>query len=110
MAAKTIGKLRHRITFQSLSNTPDGQGGFTESWVDGSTVWAEVVPKTINERLFAQRIEPMGSHKITIRWLDNINESMRIKFGTRYFQIKSIDKEDERRFFMFIDSLENTGT
>lgn len=108
--AAAIGNLRHRITFQNLILAPDGQGGSSESWADFATVWAELTPVTSKERLYAQRIEAIGTHRIVIRYLDGISPTMRITFMGRVFQIKGIDKVDERRFWMKLDVEENTGT
>lgn len=105
-----ISELRHRIKFQSLVRASDGQGGFEESWVDFTEVWAKVKPSIGKERYFSDRVEPITSHKIVIRWTTGLVESMRIRFEDRTFQIKSIDREDERRFFIYIDAEENVAS
>ena len=109
-APTTIGSLRHRITFQSLSTVADGQGGSTESWTNFKTVWAELKPTSGRERMFAQRIEDVYSHKITIRKTDGITTTMRISFQNRIFQIKSIQKDIEEPFWMHLLTEEKVGT
>lgn len=109
MAAK-IADLRHRITFQSLVRTPDGQGGFTESWVNFASVWAKIEPSSARERYFSQQIQPTITHKLTIRWLEGLKTEMRISYLDRIFQIHGIRREDERRFFMMIDAEEGVGS
>jgi len=37
-----IGALKDRVTLQTLTATPDGEGGFTETWQDAATLWARV--------------------------------------------------------------------
>jgi SPP1 family predicted phage head-tail adaptor len=93
-----------------MNRVSDGQGGFEETWVDVIEVWAKIKPSSGKERYFANRIEPDTTHKIVIRWASGLNESMRILFEGRIFQIKSIDREDERRFFMYIDAEENVAS
>lgn len=109
MASK-IGDLRHRITFEKLLRTSDGQGGWTESWEKVADCWAKIELKPAKERFFAERIEPQDYRLVTIRYRSDINEEMRIVFKDIIMQIKSIDRTDERRFWMLIDTQENVGT
>lgn len=105
-----IAELRHRIKFQSLSRVADGQGGWTESWVDFAEVWAKIRPKSAKERYFAQQIQPTVSHEIVIRWLDGLKTEMRVLFEGRVFQIHGIRREDEERWFLYIDAEEGVGS
>jgi len=105
-----IGKMRHRIKFQTLSLVGDGQGGSVETWTDFAEVWADVKPTSGRERLYAQRIEDLQDHKITIRYLEGINTTMRIDFQGRIFQIKDITNEVESRFWQTLMTQEVTGT
>lgn len=105
-----LAELRHRIKFQNLVKTSDGQGGFTEEWTDVVTVWAKVEPANTSERLFAQQIEMQRSHKVVIRYRSDITQTMRFIFSNRTFQIKSVMAPDERKRYLFIDAKENEGT
>lgn len=112
MAVK-IADLKHRITFQQLTNTPDGQGGFTEAWANIASVpevWAKVEPVSASERFFSQQIQPLVTHKVTIRWRNDLNASMRISHEGRIFQIHGIRSLDEERFWTLIDAQEGVGT
>lgn len=106
----SINLLRHRITVQSLTNTPDNQGGFSTAWTDLATLWGKLEPLSSNERLFGERIEYQRSHKCIIRHRSDIVASMRIVFDSRTFQIKGVRRVDEQRFFMLLDLEENQGT
>lgn len=105
-----IAELRQRIKFQSLTRTADGQGGWTESWSDFAEVWAKVEPVSASEKYFSQRIQQNTTHKIAIRWLENITSEMRIVFESRIFQIHGIRRENEERWFMFIDAEEGVAS
>lgn len=105
-----IGELRHRITFQSLSLTSDGQGGSSTSWTNFKTVWARIKPISGRERNFAQRIEDVYTHEITIRKCDGLTTTMRISYQNRIFQVKSIQKDTEENFWMKILTEEKVGT
>lgn len=105
----TIGELRHRISFQSLTRTPDGLGGATESWATVVTVWASIEPAG-KERNFAQRIEDVYTHKIRIRKRTDITATMRVLFGSRIFQVKAIAADLERKDFQTVLAEEFVGT
>jgi len=106
----TIADLRHRIIIQSLSLAGDGQGGQVETWATFATVWAKVEPVSAKERFFSDQMQYQRSHKITIRHLDNVTNTMRVSFDGRIFQIKGVRRPDERKFFLFIDAEENQGS
>lgn len=105
-----IGKLRHRITFETLAQVSDGQGGSTETWSTLATVWASVTPVSSKERLYGQKIDYQRSHKVIIRHRTDITQEMRFTYDSRTFQIKGALRPDERKFYLFIDAEENQGT
>lgn len=105
-----ISELRHRITFQSMSKTPDGQGGFENAWVNVTTVWAKITPVSSREPYKHDQLRPEVTHRITIRWMDGLDASMQILFDGRVFQIKGPPRrENEQKFFMILDCEENVG-
>lgn len=130
-----IGALRHRITIQWLDKTADGQGGFVEDWKDLIDLWSELKPTKAWERYQTEKIEMLVTHRVTIRYivpkvpvldengdpvLDDdgepvlvakpITSEMRIKFFDRIFQIRGIQQDSERRFWMILDTVENEGS
>lgn len=107
---KRIADLRHRVVIESLTDSTDGQGGFTAAWGTFSTVWGSIQPAKAWEAMVAMRVEYQKSHTCTIRYLAGVTTSMRIKFDSRYFQIKGIRTPDEKDFFMILDLEENQGT
>lgn len=106
------GELRHRIRFESFTKASDGQGGTIPTWTTFNTVWAKVVAAPKPERNFAGQLQTQRTHKITVRYLADIDPSMRIvniATGSTY-QIKSIIQVDDQRFWQVIDVEENQGT
>ena len=59
-----IGKLRHRISLQSVTLTSDGAGGSTESWAEVAELWAAIEPASARERLFAGKLEQILDAKL----------------------------------------------
>jgi SPP1 family predicted phage head-tail adaptor len=90
------GTLRHRITIQEVTETPDSAGEPTESWSAFKTVWASVEPLRGRELLRAQQIHADASYKITIRHLSGVTPKMRVLWGSRIFDIHAAPVTDSR--------------
>lgn len=93
-------RLRHRITLQAQMLT-EGEGGqYAEEWQDVATVWAEVTPlenRSLSvESLFAEQLMARGSHSIVLRWRGDVTAQMRVAFGGRHFDIRSVVDVAER--------------
>lgn len=86
----SINALNKRITIQSPPTAQDSYGELTGSWSDVSTVWASVVPIVGREYFQAETVQSEISHKIRIRYKSGIVPKMRVKFGSRYFEIQSV--------------------
>jgi len=89
-------RLTTRIEIEQPSEAPDGAGGFTTTWQNFTTIWAEV--KSISpsfrgsEILESSQIQSTKRYLITIRYIDNLTEKMRIKIGAKSLNIiSSID-------------------
>lgn len=65
--ALQAGKLRERVTIQTVTRTSDGGGGFTEAWANTATVWARVEPLTGREAFEAMQVASTMSHRVVIR-------------------------------------------
>lgn len=91
-----IGRLRHRITIEQLTQTPDGAGGYTEAWTTFATVWSSVDPIGGKEYFAAKQVQSEATHKIRLRYRVGITPDMRINFGGRLFGIESVINWEER--------------
>lgn len=92
----TASDLNRIVTIEASSGTPDGQGGIS------SPVWTTVsgcarVPaalKTMNgyEQFTAQQVYPGVNSIIAIRYRPglNINAGMRVRYGSRIFNIRGV--------------------
>lgn len=105
-----IAELRHRIVFERVAKVTDGMGGWTTVWSTVATVWAKVEPVSASERIYSQRIETQRSHKVVIRYRNDITTDMRFTYSGRTFQVKGVSIPDERKVYLFIDAEENQGT
>ncbi len=93
-------RLKHRVTLQEAIKSADGAGGFSTSWSDVNTVWAEIAPfssrSTTQQRLVAEQLDVQQRYRITIRYQSGVDAGMRIKYGSRAFNILSVVNVQER--------------
>jgi SPP1 family predicted phage head-tail adaptor len=92
-----IGRLRHRLTLEAASRTPDGGGGAAETWTTLAQVWGRIRPIVGTETFEADGIGGQISHEITIRYRPDVIPAMRIAAGSRRFEIVAVIDIDERR-------------
>lgn len=98
-----IGKLRHRITIESKGQASDGAGGYIESWSPFATLWAEVKPINSRERFQAEQVQARTTHRIWIRYRDDLETDMRVSYQSRSMAILGITDPDERKHWLVID-------
>jgi len=101
------GTLRHKITFQTATDTSDNMGGYTQAWTDTYDCFAAIWPLKGTEALEAMKLEHAVTHRIRIRYRSGITADMRIKFGSRYFDIVSSINPDERNVSLDIMATES---
>lgn len=92
MVRKTdiAARLRHTITIQETTQTRDSVGGVIDTWGTFATVRAEILPLSGREYLESQQVNAEEITRFTIRYLPNITTKMRILWGTRVYDIRSI--------------------
>lgn len=93
------GTLRHIITIQEKTRTPDGMGGHDETWADVAgceTVPAAIWPISSTETLDQMKLEDQITHRIRIRYRSGLTTAMRVVFGSRIFELVSMINREER--------------
>lgn len=83
------GRLRHRLTVQSISQSQDlVTGEIVQGWTDtGLKIWGSIEPLSVREFIEAKAAQGEVSARVLTRWNDGIDESMRLvneKTGTAY--------------------------
>lgn len=104
--AKLASRLKRRITIEQLVLTSDGAGGFSESWNQFNQVWAEVSPLNGQEILYGEQLITKKKYTITIRYIEGVNENMRLWLGARSFNIVSILNPYEENILLEISAEE----
>ncbi len=74
----------------------DEGGGFTESWVEVATLFADLRPLGGLETVEADRLAGRVSHEVALRYRPGIVPAMRFRKGARVFHIVSVIDVDER--------------
>lgn len=105
-----IRDLSHRITIRRFTESKDGNGWDTSTWSDYTSAWAIIKPLSSHEKLQAQQLEGMVSHKIIVRYSDTniaITNGDIVKYGSRYFNIRGVINIDEEDRFVRLDAIES---
>ena len=90
------GELRSRLVVESPQRVSDGAGGAVTSWLELATIWANVAPTSAREQVSAEQRAEKTTHKITLRYRNDIDATMRFSGGGRIFDIEAIINEAER--------------
>lgn len=93
------GDLNKKATFETLTRTPDGGGGFTEIWGSPLTVWAQFSPERGRERIQAGRVADALAGVLRIRSSSRtraITTQHRVLLDGRYWNIRSAANPDQR--------------
>lgn len=102
-----IGRLDQEITFQESAETPDGAGGRVQAWNNLSADaedWAKVNPRAATETMEEGRTTATGIYMFTIRQRDDLDERMRIVWGGRVYNIRSLGLRGDRAMYQTIEA------
>jgi SPP1 family predicted phage head-tail adaptor len=92
-----IGRLRHRLTLETASSTPDDGGGAVETWTSVAQLWGHIAPTGGSEIADADGLGGRITHEITLRHRSGVTPAMRFVSGSRRFEIMAVIDIDERR-------------
>jgi head-tail adaptor len=98
---QTVSTYRHIIRLQNPGMPiPDGQGGFTDTWIDltPATLHVSIDPASAQdlERLRAGTVIATATHLIRGRHHPQITTLTRILFGARVFQVMGVFDPEAR--------------
>lgn len=91
------GQLRHRITIEQQTQSKNAIDEVVLSWSTFCTVWAAIEPATGRSYYAANQFESKVDGRVRIRYRNDIEPTMRIKFGDRILSIVSIVHPQENR-------------
>ena len=91
------GKLNRRITIQRKTVTPDSYNQPIETWKDEFSIWAQVISSGGREYYAAQKLNASTEIVFSIRYTTGVTPTDRIKYGSRVFEILSVNDVDGMR-------------
>jgi SPP1 family predicted phage head-tail adaptor len=90
------GRLRHRVTVESATETQGASGEVTLGWTTWASAWAAVEPLAGAERFAAQQVNAEVTHRVTLRHLPGLSPRMRIRHEGRVLEIDAVLNVEER--------------
>lgn len=89
--------LRRRLVLEQMQRVPDDGGGFTESWIQIATLFANIRPVSAGEKVENDRLAGRVTHEIMLRYRANVAPAMRFGSGPRAYEILAVIDVEERR-------------
>lgn len=98
--------MRHYIEIQTVSRSDDTEGGVSVSWSTTATVAASVDPIKAIQQFNYKSVNVDATHLIKIRGEIAISELNRIKWGSRTFEILTVEDINENGILKVITTKE----
>lgn len=89
------GSLRTVLALEAPQSTPDGLGGRSESWVEAATLSGHLEPIAAESRFGADQAISEVTHRVTLRHRIGVRSGMRLRKGSRLFEIVTVHDPDE---------------
>jgi SPP1 family predicted phage head-tail adaptor len=106
----SAGALREPLTFQRRQTQSDGIGGTSLEWNDLFHTKADVRPLSGREALMGMQREASVTHRIFIRYREDLLPSDRIIMRTKPMQIIAIINVEMRNRWLELQCLEGVAT
>jgi SPP1 family predicted phage head-tail adaptor len=90
--------MRERVTFQRPTQTRSGSGETRLAWSEIATVWASVDGVTARDIMQAQQAEVLATHKVIIRYRDDIDHTARMIYRGRTMELSSVIDRNNREY------------
>lgn len=111
MAVPTsAGKMRRQAVLESPQEVSDGAGGYSLSWQEEATLWAEMRPLSGKEKVVADKLQASLTHRVVLRYRDGVTPQMRLQMDGRYFNIRRVINVEERNEFLELLVEEGVGS
>jgi SPP1 family predicted phage head-tail adaptor len=91
-----IGSLRDRVTVQIASGSTNTLGETVLAWSNSTSVWANVEGVSASEALVAGQQDVSVTHRVRMRYLPGLTQSMRFAWRNRTLEIVSLLEQRNR--------------
>lgn len=96
------GDLRTRFDVQAATDNTAADGSSTRTWATSFSRWGSIRGLSGREMLAAGGLRPEYSHTVVLRLDTAITAKNRLVFGSRIFEIVSINDFDNRHEYMLL--------
>ena len=90
------GALRHVVDVQRPNEVKDAMGQRVIKYATDSRRRAAIMPLKQEERVEADKVKGVRTHRIVLRHYPDLTSKWRIKLGTREFEVDGIINVNER--------------
>lgn len=90
------GDLRERVVIQSPTESRNSLGETILDWSEYKTRWASVEGMSVREVLMNGKQEVSVTHRIRMRYVDGLKQTMRISWRGRILEIVSLLEHNNR--------------
>ncbi|WP_445304317.1 phage head closure protein [Neorhizobium sp. SOG26] len=94
------GQLTARLSLETATATPDGQGGATTTWTEAASLWARIEPVSFQLRQDAGAETGTITHRVWMRFRQDIQAGQRLRKGERVFVVKLVRDPDETERYL----------
>ena len=91
-----IGGLDQRASLQAKVLTPDGGGGYAESWQTFASVWVRVAPIGAGDTFGPDAVESRVRPRLALRRRTDVAAGQRVLVGARSFKVHALLDEGPR--------------
>lgn len=106
----TFNDFTKTFTIESLTETPDGQGGYTVSWATFATITGFVKHESGAEMIKDDRIKSDYPTKFSFEYVAGITNDMRINYDSKVYNIVSVIPVQEADVWIDIIADEQVAT
>jgi len=101
--------LRDEIIIESYVEERDAIGGVNNVWAKFAVVYARTKAVSANDRRASARIVPIEAYEWTIRWLEELDPKMRIKYRGKIFRIEGLIPYEDRAWITIMAEAVDQG-
>lgn len=97
----------HKVTIQQSTDTKGAEGQDLKSWTTYKSWFARMRPFSGRERFAAMQVGATIDYEFSGRWVSGVTPKMRIAFGSRTFDIASVNNVNEKSAELEVLATEN---
>lgn len=91
-----VGELNRRVTIRQYTESENARGEVEKTWSDLATVFAKLDYSPATESMEAGKETVFGMVAFLIRYRADMNETMKVRFDSEDYDIKSITRMEKR--------------